>query len=356
MKYFSTFSGVGGFEIGIQNAYAKNWRMENKEGSDLCMERTRSEEGNGTGESDLRPKRDSGFPDSQSPSCIGFSEIDKYASAVLKYRFPNTPNYGDIEKINWSEIPDFDLLVGGSPCQDFSVAGKRKGIGGARSGLFFEYVRALKQKRPDFFIWENVKGVLSINRGFDFAAILSEFSEAGYSLWWQVLNAKDFGVPQNRERIFVVGSRNTSAREVFFERQNDKIHSIQDETDGRWPQAEVCGTLKGSNMKADNTFVIHNIYGGFKEKTVREFHDFSPTLRTPKGGGHIPNLTNGKTIRRFTPTECERLMSWPDDWTKYGIDEQGKKMEIPDGQRYKLCGNGVVSRVVAEVVKAHLST
>jgi len=310
MKYFSTFSGVGGFELGMPDGY----------------------------------------------ECVGFSEIEKHASRVLNFRFPNIKNYGDISNINWADLPDFDLLVGGSPCQDFSVAGKRAGLTGNKSGLFTEFIRALEEKQPQYFIWENVKGVMSSRRGWDFANIITTFSEAGYSLWWQVLNAKDFGVPQNRERIFVVGSRNRSAREVFFDRQNDQLHSVPNETGGRWPQAKVCGTLKGSNMKADNTFVIHNIYGGFKEKRVREFHDFSPTLRTPKGGGHIPNLTDGKTIRRFTPIECERLMSWPDDWTRWGQDEVGKQVEIPDGQRYKLCGNGVVSKVVAEVVKAHLST
>lgn len=177
MKYFSLFTGVGGFELGIEKV-------------------------------------------DESAVCIGFSEIDKYASQVLKYKFPNVKNYGDITKINWSKVPDFDLLVGGSPCQDFSIAGKRAGISGERSGLVWEFIRCLEEKKPQYFIWENVKGVMSSRKGLDFGSILTAFSESGYSLWWQVLNAKDFGVPQNRERIFVVGFRDRCPREVFFERGN----------------------------------------------------------------------------------------------------------------------------------------
>ena len=153
---------------------------------------------------------------------IGFSEIDKYANAVLKYHYPLIPNFYDITKINWSEVPDFDLLTGGSPCQDLSIAGKRAGLEGSRSGLFYEYMRAVKEKKPKYFIWENVKGALSSSSGWDFGIVINEMAEAGYSLWWQVLNAKDFGVPQNRERIFVVGFRDRPAPEVFFEPRDDR--------------------------------------------------------------------------------------------------------------------------------------
>jgi len=165
---------------------------------------------------------------------IGFSEIDKYAIAVLENHWPKIKNYGDIKNINWKEVPDFNLLTGGSPCQDLSIAGKRQGLAGERSGLFVQFIRALKEKLPEYFIWENVKGALSSNGGFDFAEVLYQMAEAGYSLQWQVLNAKDFGVPQNRERIFIVGTRNGSPREIFFERCNDEIHN------GKKPPSGSC--------------------------------------------------------------------------------------------------------------------
>ena len=206
MTHFDLFSGYGGFTLALERVYETIYNQPK-------VDELQTQPNLPSSSSNLL----------QAASTIGFSEIDKYASAVLKYRWPNIKNYGDITKIDWSEVPDFDLLTGGSPCQDLSIAGKRAGLDGERSGLFYEYMRAVKEKRPKYFIWENVKGALSSNKGFDFAAVLNEMAEAGYSLWWQVLNAKDFGVPQNRERIFVVGFRDESAREIFFERQNDSV-------------------------------------------------------------------------------------------------------------------------------------
>ena len=128
---------------------------------------------------------DIGFP--KDWQCVGFSEIDKYASMVLKYHFPNIKNYGNITTIRTDELPDFDMLAGGSPCQDFSIAGKRRGPAGAKSSLAWEYIRILRDKKPRYFIWENVKGTLSSRNGWDFANLISAFSESGYNLWWQVL-------------------------------------------------------------------------------------------------------------------------------------------------------------------------
>lgn len=215
MKYFSLFSGVGGFELGITQAYED---MDNRRATSppklaIYGDKSESDIGDGNG----------GRAD---PVCVGFSEVDKYASQVLRFNHPNTKNYGDITKIDWNSVPDFDLLVGGSPCQDFSIAGKRAGISGARSGLVWEYIRCLEEKKPAYFIFENVKGLLSSGGGLHFATILTAFSEAGYSLWWQVLNAKDFGVPQNRERIFVCGFRDGSPPEVFFEPGADEQNHV----------------------------------------------------------------------------------------------------------------------------------
>ena len=160
---------------------------------------------------------------------INFSEIDKYATAVLKYRFPDIKNLGDITKIKPEDLPDVDIITGGSPCQDLSVAGKGAGLDGGRSGLFFHFIRLIKEKQPTYFVWENVKGALSSQGGWDFARVQIEMEQAGYDVWWQVLNAKDFGVPQNRERIFAIGIRKGSGREVLFE----QISSGQNNTANR---------------------------------------------------------------------------------------------------------------------------
>ena len=137
-----------------------------------------------------------------------FSEIDEFPSAVLKARFPSVPNSGDITKINWKEaVRDFgrpDIVVGGSPCQSFSVAGTRTGLEGA-SGLMWEYVRCVRELKPDWILWENVPGALSSSHGEDFRCLLEALDACGYGLAWRVLDAQFFGLAQRRERVFLVG-------------------------------------------------------------------------------------------------------------------------------------------------------
>ena len=135
MKHFDTFSGYGGFSI---------------------------------------PMKEFGI------ETIGQAEVDKHANSVLRHRFPTIPNYGDVENIDTAELPDFDILTAGTPCQDLSVAGRREGLDGDRSGLFFSFIRILKEKQPRYFIWENVAGALSSNRGWDIGRVFLEIFEAGY--------------------------------------------------------------------------------------------------------------------------------------------------------------------------------
>lgn len=419
MKYFSLFTGVGGFEIGIEKAY-EDKRLERERASGDTLPRGQ-EALDRTGMDNKLSSESSGFSLASSvrPVCVGFSEIDKYASAVLRYRFPNVKNYGDITKIDWSTVPDFDLLVGGSPCQDFSIAGKRQGLSGLRSGLFNEYVRCLEEKKPSHFIWENVKGVMSSGGGRHFGIILNSLAEAGYSLSWQVLNAKDFGVPQNRERVFVVGTRGDGGREVFFE-TGSRGADTEAGADAEQGAQSIATRHLGRNggLMADHASAVqvaevpHILRWQNKQDGVVE-SDFAPSLRASGGtdirkkpmvripeatkqgyaeaevgdsinlsvpdsttrrgrvGKGIANtvdtgmqqytLTPEARIRRLTERECEALMSWPQDWTKTGMFEVPCSIdgfdfipkEISGTQRYKMCGNGVVSAVVAEIVKAY---
>lgn len=297
MKYLSLFTGIGGFELGIGAEH----------------------------------------------ECVGYSEIDKYATQIYQKHFPEHHNYGDITKIKEDELPDFDLLCGGFPCQAFSIAGKRKGFEDTRGTLFFDIARILRTKRPRLLLLENVKGLLSHDGGRTFATIVSSLTDLGYDLQWQVLNSKNFGVPQNRERVLIVGHlRGTPRPEVFPFGKNDAVPNGENEPNERRPQAEVSHTLRGSNVKADQAFIVHNVYGGFGEEKVREFRDHSPTIRTPQGGGHIPNVVDGIRVRRLTPTECERLQGFPDGWTE----------GVSDTQRYKTLGNAVTTNVIRAVISS----
>lgn len=150
---------------------------------------------------------------------VAFSEIEPFPCAVLAERWPGVPNLGDITKINWKEEINgtIDLVVGGSPCQSFSVAGKREGLKGA-SGLMFEYIRCVQELRPRWFLWENVPGALTSEDGGAFGQLLSEMDELGYGLAWRVLDAQFFGVAQRRRRLFLVGHLGAeSPAEVLFE-------------------------------------------------------------------------------------------------------------------------------------------
>lgn len=150
---------------------------------------------------------------------LAFCEIDDFPSAVLAEHWPNVPNLGDITKVDWKkEIHGaVDLVVGGSPCQSFSIAGKREGLKGA-SGLMFEYIRCVQELMPRWFLWENVKGALSCEGGAAFGQLLGEMDALGYGLAWRVLDAQFFGVAQRRERLFLVGHLGDArACEVLFE-------------------------------------------------------------------------------------------------------------------------------------------
>lgn len=222
MKYLSLFSGIGGFELGIQQAYEQILHDQKTRG---CGQK-KSIPKHGMRDTSSKPN------ERQYPTCVGYSEIDKYAVQIYRNHFPNHKNYGDITKINEKELPEFDLIVGGFPCQSFSIAGKRRGFEDTRGTLFFDIARIIKAKRPRLLLLENVKGLLSHDKGDTFRTIIATLDELGYDIQWQVLNSKNHGVPQNRERIIIVGHlRGTSRPKVFpfTESDTDDTRKIGEE-------------------------------------------------------------------------------------------------------------------------------
>lgn len=137
---------------------------------------------------------------------VGYSEIDKYAIQCYEQNHKGK-NFGDITKINPNDIPDFDLFTGGHPCQSFSIAGKRKGLQDDRGNVLYDIFRIIKVKKPKYVFLENVKGLLSIDKGDTFEMIMEELSALGYDVDFKLFNSKDYGIPQSRERVFYIGIR-----------------------------------------------------------------------------------------------------------------------------------------------------
>ena len=216
---------------------------------------------------------------------MAFSEIEAFPCAVLKERFPDVPNLGDVKEVDWYVFEKVlgrpDVVVGGSPCQSFSVAGTRKGLDGP-SGLMWEYVRAVRELRPGWLLWENVPGALSSSHGEDFGCLLRELDALGYGLAWRVLDAQFFGVAQRRERVFLVGRLGDpdGPCEVLFERGGmpwdppSSREKRQELAAGAGSGAACAGFCAGNTAGAGSI--------GYQEEEV------SPTLR---GGGSGTNMT-----------------------------------------------------------------
>ena len=397
IRYFSMFTGVGGFEVGLERANNNGRKTDDtRENSENIQQRKSNNE----------------CDNAQKPifSCVGMSEIDKYSSQVLKRRFPTTKNWEDCTKIDPSELPDFDMLCGGFPCQAFSIAGKRRGFEDARGTMFFEVTRILKVKRPKIVLLENVKGLLNHAKGETFRVILQALDELGYEVQWMVLNSKFHGVPQNRERVFIIGNlRETGRSEIL------PFGEICSEIDKHGP-CQPFGTLCSQYAKnpTDGSYIKHFQQAKAQHSRIYDTEGISPTLAgasklsgdcTPKiravltpdrpekrqngrrfkedgepsftltgqgihgvaidrmyamggtksgrsciGAGRVPECGNAEmSIRRLTPIECERLQGFPDNWTEYGIDENENKVKMSDTQRYKQMGNAVTTKVIVAV-------
>lgn len=349
------FTGVGGFELGIESVSKEQIQIQRVEG---CNKETTN------------------IKECIKPTfcCVGFSEIDKYANQLLAKRFPNIPNFGDCTKIEADKLPDFDMLCGGFPCQAFSIAGKRRGFNDTRGTLFFEIARIIEVKRPKIIFLENVKGLLNHNKGETFKVIIQTISELGYDVQWMVLNSKFFGVPQNRERVFIIGSLRGEPRpEILPFRTMCEKTILQPEVShtlisGYWKGArgttmiqkyiQLDPSNKGNHSQE---FRIYNpeyiapiLSHGSSDVKI---HSLYPRSGNPEigGTGHLSKQDDttycldsgncqalefeGMKIRRLTPIECERLQGFPDNWTE----------GFSDTQRYKMMGNAVTVNVIKEI-------
>lgn len=310
-------------------------------------------------------------------------EIDKFARRSYEanaLNHQNVPFYEDVRTLDTTSYRGYvDVLVGGSPCQDFSIAGERAGTGGDRGNLIWQYYRIVKECRPEVFVFENVKGFLSIEKGKAYVNFLNALRDLGYHCHAEILNTKDYGIPQNRERLYIVGfldaDRYFSFRfapkkpleltlgdmlepfvdEKYFlseraiagmRRKNPKFkgqfRSVS-EFDG------VSNTLT-TNQGARRTDTFIKISGELDFKTkdtnkrVYDINGISPTLTTRSGGQTEPKILQrllcGERIRKLTPRECLRLQGIDDDF----------KIVVSDTQIYKQAGNAMSQNVVEMIL------
>ena len=307
---------------------------------------------------------------------VAFSEIDPFASAVLAARFPDVPNLGDLERYReWPiEQGAVDVLVGGTPCQSFSVAGLRRGLDDPRGNLALIYLGLVDRIRPRYIVWENVPGVLSSSGGRDFGAFIGALAQLGYGFAWRVLDAQwcrvdshPRAVPQRRRRVFLVGCARGDARRaasVLLEPegvQRDHTSSRKKGEATWWNGNDVSQTLdavlyKGQMMPEKNRFPVVAIGEKWSSQQIATKMEIALSAESITASAHVldrlrmtsmstanPMGSYGRVLlRRVTPRECERLQGFPDDWT--AITYRNKPAS--DGPRYKALGNSMAVNVM----------
>lgn len=301
MIFIDLFSGIGGFRLGMESAGHK---------------------------------------------CIGHVEIDKFASESYRAIFGKDDLIGsDITKITDDEWilyrEKVDCICGGFPCQAFSIAGHRRGFEDTRGTLFFEILRAAKAIQPSYLFLENVKGLLSHDKGKTFKTMLCAMDELGYDAEWKVLNSKNFGVPQHRERVFIIGHlRGQCTRKIFSFRESDKKDF------GLQKQGVITNTLTRQYPKnqATGSWIVKNKQHEKIIQRPRGFNkggefEIAPTLSKSKWE-HNNLLEKDFRIRKLTPRECWRLQGFP-DWAF----DRARKVNS-DSQLYKQAGNSVTVNVI----------
>lgn len=278
---------------------------------------------------------------------VAISEIDKYSIKAYELLHGNTLNLGDISKIDIEDIPEHDLFTYSFPCQDLSVAGKQAGLGkGTRSGLLYECARIIEYCKPKYLLLENVKNLVGKKFKPQFDEWLKYLEGLGYINYWKILNAKDYGIPQNRERVFVVSILGDHKPYKFpnpiplTKCIVDVLEIIVDEK--YYINKPFNLVNKGHQAELD-------IKGQDCIKRVYSTDRIAPTLTTMQGGMREPKiLIAGQTykIRKLTPRECFRLMGMNDN----DIDKI-QQAGISNTQQYKMAGNSIVINVLEEIFR-----
>ena len=304
-------------------------------------------------------------------TCVWANEIEKAPRRIYERQFGERPDPRDIRDVSADDLPEADLIVGGFPCATFSVAGKRTGFSleDTRGTLAFEMFRLARDKRIPYILFENVKGLLNHDGGTTFAVILAVLDEMGYDCQWELLDSQNFGVPQHRERIFLVANLRGKPRPKVF-----PIGRTGSTDDGKRPEEEfgiaqwsrrdqgfrnfgaTAPTLLaqmgtgGGNVPYVTVRPVLTINRAEKRQNGRRFKDDGdPAFTLTAQDRHGVALNDGTTtvIRRLTPLECERLQGLPDEFTKYYEDGS----LVSDNVRYERLGRTITIPVVEAIGK-----
>lgn len=365
MKFVELFAGIGGFRLGLEK---------------------------------------------QGHECVWTNEWLEKPSSIYAKNFKDEPNRQDIRTVDPFSIPEHDLIVGGFPCATFSIAGKRSGLSevDTRGTLFFEVCRIASSRRTPYILLENVKGLLNHDDGRTFAVILLSLDKLGYDVQWQLLNSKDFGVSQNRERVFIFASlrgkyrpkvfpinrteigklygrakptrcigllvKPTSKRIVkdkneiinYLKKNRGKLSineisnqiNVPKTTVAHWFRSDSSGTLPSSEewILLKSVLKFDDIYDfEICENRIEYNVEYQLTRRVYEKCGCMPTLTasnvpiikDGESFRYLTPLECERLQGLPDNWTKWYDDDT----LVSDSERYERVGRSVTINIIEEIAK-----
>lgn len=271
--------------------------------------------------------------------CVFTSEIDKHAVTTYKANFKDGHVFGDIKQIDENDVPDHDVLLAGFPCQPFSQAGLKKGFTDTRGTLFFDIERILLAKQPKAFLLENVKQLKGHDKGRTFQTIIDHLNKTGYKVFYEILKARDFGVPQNRERIYIVGFLDHSINFEFPKPMNistrvgDILDDIVDEkytiSDKLWAghkRRKEANKLNGKGFG----------YGLFNKDSA---YTNTISARYYKDGSEILIEQENKNPRKLTPREAARLQGFPEEYV----------IPVSDAQAYKQFGNSVAVPVIKAI-------
>jgi DNA (cytosine-5)-methyltransferase 1 len=276
-------------------------------------------------------------------------EKNRFSQAVLRYHFPDISTVSDVHQVTGRTVDGpIDLVYGGFPCQDVSVGYQvgERGIVGPSSGLWWQFHRIVGEVLPRWMIIENVRNLLYTNEGKDFTIVKESLEQFGYSLAWRVLDAAGFGVAQRRRRLFIVAYLGRPAAAGVVLGVPESLFPVGA---SRTPRKDVAAFVeecsRGDSPKQTAFFDERNITSNVNRTRV-EWGMRCPTLHTLDGHSVIIKEDGITQVRYLTERERERLMGWPDDWTRYGTDEKGDTIEISRAQRVRMTGNGVSSPVV----------